>query len=104
MVAGAVADSDSCGRCVFLCFHYPASDLVAMGSVAVCVRCTMDELIQAIGFFFQQSWRFFSEIEVPLLGVSFGAFFIGMFLIAFGLKIVASLIGINIFGGNKDDK
>lgn len=65
----------------------------------------MNELIDAISFFFTQSWRFFSEVDIPGLGISFGTLLIGVFLIAFSLKILILILGSNPgSGGGKDAK
>ena len=65
----------------------------------------MNELIEAISFLFTQAWRFFSEVDVPGLGISFGSLFIGLFLMAFALKLIFAVLAINMgSGGDKNDK
>lgn len=64
----------------------------------------MNDLIDAISFLFTQAWRFFSEVDVPGLGISFGTLLIGVFLIAFSLKILILILGAPGSGGGKDAK
>lgn len=63
----------------------------------------MNELIDAIGFLFAQAWRFFVEIDVPGLGISFGTLFIGIFLISFSLRILILILGSNSGSGGGND-
>lgn len=65
----------------------------------------MNELIEAISFLFTQAWRFFSEVDVPGLGISFGTLLIGVFLIYFSLRILMFILGLNCGnGGEKNDR
>lgn len=51
-------------------------------------------IIDIIAYWFSQSWRFFSELTIPVLNISFGTFFLGLFLMSLSIKIIKLLIGI----------
>lgn len=56
------------------------------------------ELIDAIKWLLSTSWDFFTEVEVPGLGCSFAALFVGLFLAELGLKFVFMMLGMNVAG------
>lgn len=66
----------------------------------------MQEIMIGISMFLRSAWRFFSEIDVPGIGISVGTLFIGVFLVHFSIKFIFVLLGHTTFGsgGDKDDK
>lgn len=54
------------------------------------------EVLAFISFFLGASWDFFTEIEVPGLGFSFAALFVGLFLAVLGLRFLFAMLGTGI--------
>ena len=54
------------------------------------------EVLMAIKWFFQMSWDFFTEVNVPGFDFSFGALFIGLFLASLGLRFLFMMLGIGV--------
>ena len=71
----------------------------------------MTDLLTAIGWLFSNAWDFFTEINVPGIGVSFAALFVALFLASLGLRLFLMVLngssdagGFSIFRRKKDDK
>ena len=54
------------------------------------------EVMSFISFFLGAAWDFFTEIKVPGFDFSFAAFFVGLFLASFGLRILFSMVGMSV--------
>ena len=55
----------------------------------------MDDLVTAIKFVLETGWNFLDSVDVPGLGISFGFFFIGIFIAILGIRIVAWALGLS---------
>lgn len=71
------------------------------------------ELLQCISFFLSSSWKFFTEVQVPGLDISFAALFVGLLCAVLGLRFLYMILGVGFSGGGivssiksfgKDDK
>ncbi|MBO5341032.1 MAG: hypothetical protein J6A62_08555 [Oscillospiraceae bacterium] len=56
------------------------------------------QVIEAIEWFLGASWDFFTEVEVPGMGFSFAALFVGLFLATLGLRFVCMMLGVSPYG------
>lgn len=45
-------------------------------------------------------WSFFTEVDVPLLGISFAALYLGVFIVSISLTLLSPLLGIGQYGGS----
>lgn len=55
------------------------------------------DLLSAIGALFSLGWRFFTEVEVPGFGVSFGVFWIAVLLMGFSIRVLSVMLGTHVF-------
>lgn len=51
------------------------------------------DLMDCIRFFLSNSWKFFTQVDIPGLGVSFAALFVGLFLAVMGLRLLSYMFG-----------
>lgn len=58
------------------------------------------EVLLAIRGFLGLSWDFFTEIEVPGLGFSFAALFVGLFLAVLSLRLLSYMFGFGSISSN----
>lgn len=54
------------------------------------------EVLEFISFWLSASWDFFTEVEVPGVGFTFAALFIGLFLASLGLRLLCMMLGIGV--------
>lgn len=58
------------------------------------------EVLQGIGWLLSMSWDFFTEVEVPGLGFSFAALFVGLFLAVLSLRLLGYMFGFGSISSN----
>ncbi|MBC5738175.1 hypothetical protein [Lawsonibacter faecis] len=59
------------------------------------------ELISCISFFLSASWKFFTQVQVPGMGgITFAALFVGLFLAALSLRLLAYMFGFGSIGSD----
>lgn len=44
--------------------------------------------------FFSSLWDLFTDVQVPLLGISFASLWIGVFIVAFSITLLRPVLGI----------
>ena len=57
------------------------------------------EVIEFISFFLANSWKFFTQVNVPGFDFTFAALFVGIFLATLGLRFVLSMLGVSVSSG-----
>lgn len=58
------------------------------------------EVLQFISWWLANAWDFFTEVEVPGLGFSFAALFVGLFLAVLSLRLLAYMFGFGSISSN----
>lgn len=56
----------------------------------------MTDVLLLIQAWLSNSWLMLTSVNVPGLGVSFAALFVGLFLAVFSLKILGLMMGVSI--------
>ena len=53
----------------------------------------MEDVLSLIGSVLDGGWKMLTEIDIPGLGFSFGALFVGILLASFGFRVLAFALG-----------
>ena len=56
----------------------------------------MSDMLLWLKTIFGSCWGFFSEINFPILNISFAEFFVGAFLIGFSIKLLGLILGVHV--------
>jgi hypothetical protein len=56
----------------------------------------MNDMLIALSTLFASFWSFFIDINFPVLNIPFAYVFVGVFLIAFSIKLLGLVLGVSI--------